>query len=301
MDRRQDCTSLDHGSIPRENPCPPASFSTFSCWLSSTAGQESQQAYQNALQAQGQAANQGLTALQNEGALAGQLYGQEAGQANTVAAAQNALNQFNAANTQQTNLANQANTQASNVYNTQNLQNLANENVSGANQAQFQNQVSAPQESAQLALEKSGQEVGVSEAQASQQTAAGQQAAGLAGGLLGAGATLGSSALAGPSTVVMAADGGEIPQPTLPATPFVRGGSVPGQAKVAGNNPGNDTVPARLSPGEFVIPRTDMQNPKVRQFLAANTHTPRPPQGAHPSDLASLLRAMSMLRGGQPA
>ena len=87
-----------------------------------TAGQEAQQAYQNALQAQGQAANQGITALQNAGALGSQMYGQEAGQANTVAAAQNALNQFNTQNTQQTNLANQAAPQQANTYNTENAQ-----------------------------------------------------------------------------------------------------------------------------------------------------------------------------------
>ena len=48
------------------------------------------------------------------------MYGLQAGQENTVAAAKDALNQFNAANTQQTNLANQANEQAANTYNTQN-------------------------------------------------------------------------------------------------------------------------------------------------------------------------------------
>ena len=34
------------------------------------------------------------------------------------------------------------------------------------------------------------------------------------------------------------------------------GGKVPGKAKVAGDSPTNDVVPAKLSPGEIVIPRT---------------------------------------------
>ena len=36
------------------------------------------------------------------------------------------------------------------------------------------------------------------------------------------------------------------------------GGQVPGQAKVPGDSPQNDTVPAMLSPGEYVVPRSEM-------------------------------------------
>jgi len=251
-----------------------------------TAGQTAQQGYMNALQAQGQAANQGLTALQNEGNLAGNMYGLQAGQQNTVAAAQNALNQFNAANSQQAGLANQANQQASNLYNTKTGQDIANQNIYGSNQRQYQNQVMAPQQAAQLALEKSGQQVGVTEAQAGQATAAGQQNAGLIGGAIG---TIGN--------VIAAAKGGEIPDTIIPPTAFLRGGQVPGQPQVAGDSPANDTVPARLSPGEFVVPKTAMQRPEIRDFLAKNVPTPRPPS-AHPSDVASLLKALSMLRAG---
>jgi hypothetical protein len=280
--------------------------------------------YQNALQAQGQAANQGITAMQNAGALGSEMYGQEAQQANTVAAAQNALNQFNSANTQQANLANQATQQAANTYNTQNAQNISNQNVQGQQTVQEQNQVAAPQEAAGLALQKGQEESQIGQAQANQQTAAGQQSAGLFGGLLGDAATLGSgyftgnalSNLAGsggndpgafsagvgpggvpiPSSIVPAARGGEIPEPKIPATAFLRGGQVPGQAQVAGDNPVNDTVPARLSPGEYVIPRTVMANPGVRN-LVARLNPAKPPAGAHPNDLASVLKALSMLRG----
>ena len=268
-----------------------------------TVGQNAQQAHMDALQAQGQAASQGITALQNEGSLASNLYGQEAGQANTVAAAQNALNQFNTANTQQANAANQATQQAANTYNTTNAQNLANQNVQGQQTVQEQNQVEAPQEAASLALQKAGAEAGVGENQANQQTAVGQQNAGLFGGLLGSGATTASGAMNANATnnlagAIAAADGGEIPdvQPQVPGIPFLRGGAVPGQARVAGNSPQNDTIPARLSPGEFVVNRQDMSNPRIRQFLAANTHTPKPP-ATHPSDIASVMRALSELRG----
>lgn len=50
-----------------------------------------------------------------------------------------------------------------------------------------------------------------------------------------------------------------------------KGGKVPGQAQVAGNSLKNDTVPAELSPGEIVIPRSITQGPnagaKAAQFV----------------------------------
>ena len=46
------------------------------------------------------------------------------------------------------------------------------------------------------------------------------------------------------------------------------GKKVPGRAKVAGNNPVNDTVPAALSPGGVIIKRTEAQNDTdSREFL----------------------------------
>ncbi len=261
-----------------------------------TVGQNAQQEHMDALTARANAADQGLTALSNEGNLAGTMNSQQNAQANAVAAAQNALNEFNAANTQQARSTNTANTQTANTYNATTKQNTSNQNTAGRNQAQIQNQVEAPQEAAGLALSKANAEAGVGANQAQQATAAGQQQAGLFGGLLGAGATLGAASMM-PAPVVLAADGGEIPQPRVPATPFVRGGAVPGRAPMPGNSPANDTVPARLSPGEFVVPRTAMANPAVRNFLAKNVPTPRPP-AAHPSDIASVMRALAELRGG---
>lgn len=260
-------------------------------------GQEAQQGYENALQARAAAATNAQNALTSQGALAGQMFEQQAGQANTVAAAQNALEQFNAANRQQGNLANQAARQSTNIYNTTNKQNLANQNVAGENERQLNNQVTAKTTAAQLALQKAGGVAGVGANQAAQQTAQGQQEAGLWGGLIGAGATLGAGAMK-PGY----AAGGEVedekrfPSPVVPAINFEGGGAVPGQPAVPGDSPRNDTVPARLSPGEFVVPRSAMARPDVRSFLANNVPTPRPPAEAHPSDVASILKALHLLR-----
>jgi hypothetical protein len=44
---------------------------------------------------------------------------------------------------------------------------------------------------------------------------------------------------------------------------FKEGGHVPGKAKVSGNSPKNDTVDAKLSPGELVISREALKSPEA--------------------------------------
>ncbi len=252
-----------------------------------TAGQEAQQGYLNAVDAAGAAADRGQNANNQAGALASTMYGQQAGQANAVAAAQDALNAFNASNVQQSNMVNAGNKQAANVYNASNAQDVSNKNVGGQNSRLYQNQVEAPQQSTSLALAKTGQEAQAGGALAGQQMEEGKQNAALIGGLIGAG-----------SNIIKVAEGGEIPDPLTPPSDFMAGGAVPGQAMVQGDDERNDTVPARLSPGEFVVPREQMQRPEIRAFLAQNVPTPRPP-AAHPSDISSVLRALAELRGMQ--
>lgn len=50
---------------------------------------------------------------------------------------------------------------------------------------------------------------------------------------------------------------------------FAEGGNVPGRASVFGNSLKNDTVPALLSPGEAVIPRSLMNDPAVAKLIQA--------------------------------
>lgn len=56
-------------------------------------------------------------------------------------------------------------------------------------------------------------------------------------------------------------------------TNYKMGGHVSGKAKISGDSPKNDTVPAMLSPGEAVIPRSVMNSEdapdKARDFIAA--------------------------------
>lgn len=94
----------------------------------------------------------------------------------------------------------------------------------------------------------------------------------LAGGIIGG---IGSA-------IIGAAHGGEIPAPQTESMSHVKafllgtgkpvmasqGAIVPGQAKVAGDNEKNDTVPAMLSPGEIVIPRSIAQGRNAPEAAA---------------------------------
>ena len=110
------------------------------------------------------------------------------------------------------------------------------------------------------------------------------------------------------TTAIAAADGGEIPpKPVIPAINFRGGGPVPGQAQVPGDSQQNDIVPARLSPGEVVLPRTVAQNPgphgtNVSRFLQSKVPAMAAKmQSPHPSDVASLLKALALMRSPEAA
>ncbi len=52
------------------------------------------------------------------------------------------------------------------------------------------------------------------------------------------------------------------------AGPFSKGGTVPGKPRVFGDSERNDTVPAMLSPGEIVVPRTKAHDPRAAAEFA---------------------------------
>lgn len=72
-------------------------------------------------------------------------------------------------------------------------------------------------------------------------------------------------ALKGAGALIGLADGGQVPSHLdmvnkIYGNSYKQGGQIPGKAKVAGDSLKNDTVPAKLSPGEMVIPRSVMQS-----------------------------------------
>jgi hypothetical protein len=169
------------------------------------------------------------------GNMAGQLQGRDFQQAAQKAAAQDAINRFNTANTWNQNQLNH-----------QGRQGMANQNVAQNNQF-AQNVMGAKQGGAQMRY-NSGVEADNAAAMRKQggraQNAGIGQAVGTAAGAYFGGV---------PGAMVGGAAGGAL------GNMFAHGGEVPGQAQVPGDSLANDTVPALVSPGEIVLPRSITQ------------------------------------------
>jgi hypothetical protein len=174
------------------------------------------------------------------GAQAGQMSARDFQQQAQRAQAQDAINRFN--------VANQYNTQ---MQNWQGKQGIANQNVAQNNQFAA-NKMQAQQGGAQMRY-NTGVEADNQAAIRSQGNKA--KNAGMIGaaGTI-AGGVLGSTIMPGVGTAGGAAIGGALGGAL--GNMFYNGGQVPGQAQVPGDHPANDTVPAMLSPGEVVVPRS---------------------------------------------
>lgn len=212
----------------------------------------------------GAGANVGLLgrqAAQRGGALQQQSAGQAAiMRANQQLAAQQALQQ------QQQMMAGLSTNQAGMQQNA--LAQLAQQQMQ---QQQMQQQAAQAQNAANVQMQSNINQTNAGIAAGNQKTesglfggllgAAGTALAGPLGGLLGKGV---GSALGGlGKSVTGAAHGGMID--------YRQGGKVPGKALHSGDHESNDTIPAVLSPGEIVLPRSVSQAPnaadRAREFV----------------------------------
>lgn len=283
----------------------------------------------NAVNAAAAAEARNMAAVTAEGTLGGNVQGQQYAQTANAANAADAIAQFNA--TQQQNEEN-INTTAKNqaqAANVASAQAVSNANTA-TNQMQEESIPAAQQQAYQDALQKAAGETGISEAQANQATQTGQQNAGILGGLVGAGGTIASAYLTGgtdpglanqvtatPNANVntnsnsgtpMASTGGQIvPGGVRRPMNMTRGGPVPGQAKVPGDSPTNDTQLAALSPDEVVLPRTvakpAMQGnmSPVMNFLRSLPKAKPQAAPVHPKAVLDTLRALNLHHQGVPA
>lgn len=231
--------------------------------------QQSRSANLAATQAAGQAEQNAIQAMMNEGNLASSMQGQQYKEAADRAAAENAMQQWNAGATNSMAESNANRLQSGNEYNTTNKQNISNANTGTSNQrTQYNAQV--PETIFNNKIQKAQGQAGVAGNQANQAMEAGNQQMGLYGALIGGGATM------------FAADGA----------------IVPGEANVPGDSPANDTVPARLSPGEVVVPRSIASDPEaVKRFVQNLAYGGKVSRPAHPDDVRSVLDALSSRRG----
>jgi len=198
---------------------------------------------QNALDIMGRSQQQALQAAAQAGGLGSQLEGQQFGEQSQKAQAADQMNRFNVQNqmaAQQQNVGAKNQAQASNLAN---LQNIGNQNVNMGNQEQarqrageqqnFQNQVG-------LASTKAGQLQNYGNFQANAGAARGKAAA-------DTGSAMDKGMM---SAIGMFSQGGQVP------SDYTNGGHVGGHEVMPGDHPENDTVDAKLSPGEIVIPKS---------------------------------------------
>jgi len=264
-----------------------------------------------------------LQSLQAAGQLGGTMEAQQYGQQANKAAAQNAIDRFNAETQQNTNLYNVGTRNQAQAANLAATQDIANKNTGTAqqqalynaqqNQADYANKMTKAQNLAQAYQAKAGA------SNAAAQAAQGAEL-GFMSGLIGTAGTVAGGMMSGPAgtSAVSAApasasssfggdfvpktmkpnqymaEGGEVKDPDDKMIEFSKddlieeherlipqlegaekkdqtkelaeirdmtdGGKVPGKAKLLGDSEQNDTVPAMLSPGEIVVPRSAAQD-----------------------------------------
>lgn len=233
-------------------------------------------------QAAGQAEQNAIAAMMNQGNLASTMHGQVYNEAQNKANAENALRQWNAGATNTATEANAGRTQEANRYNTATGQDVSNQNVTGENQRTAYN-TQVPQTVFNNAMSKASGMAGVNQAQANQSTAAGNQIMGLVGAGVGAAA---NAFAPGAGAVVK-------PKPDIPM--YADGAVVPGTPEVPGDSLRNDKVHAMLSPGEVVIPRSIAPNPDaVKNFVQKLMYQKK--ASVHPDDVHSVLEALTRRR-----
>lgn len=77
---------------------------------------------------------------------------------------------------------------------------------------------------------------------------------------------------------------------------FTNGGSVPGIAPIPGDHPVNDTVPAQLSPGEVVVPRTAMSDDEEFDTFMAKFRPSKRNQPAQDPDKPLVAQALTSIQ-----
>lgn len=268
-------------------------------------GQDAQQAHNDAVNAAGNAYANKMVAMTSAAGVGSNLQGQMNNQANTVAGAQNAMQQFNAANQQQAGQFNAANKQEANAMNAQNRQQISNNNVGNVN-ARTQYNANLPETVFNNQMQKAGGMAGAATNYGNIEQQQGKQNAGIWSGLINT-ATSFIPKPAGSKNGAMPT--GEVEGPQYPGQghgyahggivePICMddGGLVPGDSPFPGDNPMNDNMPIQASPGEMVLPRSSVaKNPDMAMALL-NDQDQGPPIDSQ--DVAVLLKAMRSIRLG---
>lgn len=265
------------------------------------AGQDAEQAHKDQLQANSDAENRALTALSASGTMGSQISGQQFQEQSTKAAAQNAIDQWNAANQTNVNLANADKRQQAAAYNKTTEQNIANTNIQNDNTRTAANSA-IPQNIYNNAMSKASAMAGVYGKQAENYSHMGEQNAGSAAMITNLVAPMPGMASgsnpASPAAKAPAANSAMGPIPPEAIMLASDGGRVPGHAQHPGNHPGNDQVPALLSPDEVVLPRTVAHDPNQAANFIRHLNRSGQTRPVHHEDIKAILEALTSRRNG---
>lgn len=259
------------------------------------AGDSARTAALTGTQAAGQAEQNAINAMMNEGNLASSMHGQQYSEQANKAAAENAMRQWNAGATNTTAEANANRATEANRMNLENAQNVSNQNTSDVNKRTAYN-ANIPETIFGNKVTKASGQAGVNRDQSNMYGNQGNQILGLIGA--GVGAT--ANAFAPGAGGAPKPPAGYNPNMSYDMLPAAEGAVVPGTPEVPGDSPRNDKVHAMLSPGELVIPRSVAPDPdavkRFAQHLLYNKKPSAPVTPAHPDDIHSILEALTKRR-----
>jgi hypothetical protein len=229
------------------------------------------------LQAAAMAEANRQAALNQMSNIGGNVNASDYAQAAQKAAAQNQINATNQAATNAANTSNVANRIQTGEYNLGNAQNVNAANAATGQKQAYYN-AALPQQRFNNEITKAGGMTGVNETAAQQQQLENQGSLQFAGTAIGAGGKMMAGAAHGgmisdemKKGYTCYADGGVAHDHAIC---MKLGGHVGGHAKVEGDSETNDTVPAMLSPGELVIPRSVPKDGKSMEEFARNAPVP---------------------------
>lgn len=243
-----------------------------------------------------------MAALKEAGQLGGQIESQTFQEQSAKAAAQNAINQYNSTNQQQVALQNVAARNAAQAANLAQKQQTADQNTSSENANRVRNadlirQSYMDRMDKAKAMANAAAGVGQSAQAASDANTkwTGEMIGGATNAFSTYGANMGGSGATNPN--VMSLGNGNT---TLTGTerdkykPYLaaKGGRVPGDAMYPGDDPRNDTVDAKLSPGETVVPRS--QSDEYENFM---DEMPRSAGRPSVDSVKLVLQALSEMAG----
>lgn len=208
-------------------------------------------------------------AIEAQGQLATQMRGQTAQNQAQLAQGRDSVNRFNA------DLTGRATMQNTNATNQANQYNATSQGQFDQNAGQLQYNTVVDAENIEL----------------QKKAAAAKKKSGMGAALGGiAGAAVGTMIAPGVGTAAGASLGSSL------GSNFAHGGKVPGQATVPGDSLANDTVPANVSPGEIIIPRSAAKDPDKAAAFVEEVNGEEEQPSIEETVLA-IAKALSSLKG----